>query len=187
MSFVLIVAAVCAGVAILRGGSLRRLAETSFRQVWLLVTGAIISVVAGLWDPPWLGDMGALAVTAVVLVCAVGFLVANRDLPGIGIAGVGLAINAIVVGVNGGAMPVSADAARIANARGSLDDPGLKHEVMGPETNLAWLADRIPLPGARIVLSAGDLVLAAGIGRLTFKRTLGAEGLGDGTVAKRKG
>ncbi|MDQ3964447.1 MAG: DUF5317 domain-containing protein [Actinomycetota bacterium] len=185
MSFVLIVAAVCAGVAVLRGGSLRRLADTSFRHVWLLVTGAIISLAAAFWNPPWLGDVGALAVTIVVLVCAVVFLLANRDLPGIGIAGVGLAINTVVVLVNG-AMPVSADAARIANARGSLSDPGLKHEVMGPETNLAWLADRIPLPGARIVLSAGDVVLAAGIGRLVYKRTLGAEGIGDSAVAKRK-
>lgn len=178
MSFVLIVAAVCAGIAILRGGSLKNLSKTSFRRVWLLLVGAAISLTAGLLDPPWLGDAGAAAVTVLVLVSVVVFLVANRHLPGMGIAGIGLALNTLVIVVNG-AMPVSADAARIANARGSLDEPGLKHEVMGPDTDLAWLADRIPVPGARIVLSAGDVVLAAGIGRLVYKRALSAERIAE--------
>lgn len=174
MSFVLIVAAVCAGIAMLRGGSLKDLAETSFRQVWLLVVGAVVSLAAAIWDPPWLGDAGEAAVTIVALTSVVVFLVANRRLPGMGLAGVGLALNTVVVVVNG-AMPVSAEAARIANARGSLADPGPKHELLGPDTDLPWLADRIPVPGVRIVLSAGDMVLAAGIGRLAYKRTLSAE------------
>ena len=185
MSVVLIVSVVCAGIAILKGGSLRNLAGTSFRLVWLLVAGAVISFAAGFFDPAWLSESLSAAITVAVLASAVVFLFANRDLPGMGLAGLGLAINTLVIAVNG-AMPVSADAARIANARGSLDEPGLKHEVMDADTDLAWLADRIPIPGARIVLSAGDLVLAAGIGRLAYKRTLDAEGNDDSTVAKRK-
>lgn len=184
MSFVLIVAAVGAGVAILRGGSLKKLAETSFRQVWLLVAGAVISVAAAFLDRPWFGAAGGAVISVVVLISVVVFLVVNRHLPGMGIAGLGLALNTVVIVANG-AMPVSEDAARIANARGSLDEPGVRHEVMGPDTDLAWLADRIPLPGARIVLSAGDVVLAAGIGRLAYKRALGAGGV-DTSVVTRK-
>lgn len=184
MSFVLIVAGVSAGVAVLRGGSLKKLAETSFRHVWLLVAGAVISLAVSLFSPPWLEGAGTASITIFVLVSVVVFLVVNRHLPGMGLAGFGLALNTVVILVNG-AMPVSADAARIANARGSLDDPGLKHEVMGPDTDLAWLADRIPLPGARLVLSAGDVVLAGGIGRLAYKRTLGA-GDADTPAATQK-
>lgn len=184
MLFVLIVAAACAGIAILRGGSLKNLSETSFHQTWLLVVGAVISLVAGLWHPPWLGEAGGAVVTIVVFMSVMVFLVANRQLPGMGIATIGLALNTLVIVVNG-AMPVSADAARIANARGSLDEPGLRHETMGPDTRLAWLADRIPVPGARIVLSAGDLVLAAGIGRLAYKRARSPGRVIGGTVAKQ--
>jgi len=40
---------------------------------------------------------------------------------------------------------------------------------------MPWIADVIPIPGLKMVLSIGDFVLAAGIGRLVYKRTVADE------------
>jgi hypothetical protein len=79
--------------------------------------------------------------------------------------GLGLGLNALVIVANG-AMPVELPAATAAGVRtGSLlHDP--RHAVAGARTRLPLLDDRIalPLPGQPQVLSAGDVLVAAGAG-----------------------
>jgi hypothetical protein len=82
---------------------------------------------------------------------------------------VGGALNLLVVAVNGG-MPVSAGVIVQATAHAPADavagiESASLHIPLGAETNLPILADIMPLPvpafGA--VVSAGDVVLCAGV------------------------
>ncbi|MFN2595096.1 MAG: DUF5317 domain-containing protein, partial [Actinomycetota bacterium] len=99
-------------------------------------------------------------------------LFANRNLPGLAPAGLGLALNLPVIGLNG-AMPVSVSAARDAGVKANLNDIGFKHERMDSATRLRFLGDVIPIPNSQQIFSAGDIVLALGIGWLVYRRTLG--------------
>jgi hypothetical protein len=111
------------------------------------------------------------------------FLVLNRHLPGMLLAGLGLAMNVVVIFTNG-AMPVSLVAADIAGVETSLTE-GIGHEPMTSGTVLPWLGDVIPLPGLGVVISAGDVVLAAGLATLAYRRAFATEGTtaGEGASA----
>jgi hypothetical protein len=124
-----------------------------------------------LWLSQWLPAETATAGIVASNGAVAAFLLANHRLPGMALAGAGLVLNLLVIAANG-AMPVSQRAARIAGLpRDALSQPGIKHEVLGNDTALSPLADVIPLPGTGQVISAGDIVLAAGIGRLVYART----------------
>jgi hypothetical protein len=110
----------------------------------------------------------ALAVSATLVT---QFVARNARVPGVPLAGIGLLLNAAVV-IGNGAMPVSVDAA----IRGGMPierldfagDP--RHEPLDANTRLAPLADVVPtpIPGWREVTSAGDILLAAGVGLYVF-------------------
>ena len=74
----------------------------------------------------------------------------NRRLPGVWLAGIGVALNFAVIAANGGAMPVDRDlAVKAGSARlvEMLDSPAYaKHARVGPATRLRPLADVLPLP-----------------------------------------
>jgi hypothetical protein len=102
----------------------------------------------------------------------------NRRLPAVWLVMVGLALNVLVIGVNGG-MPVSAGALDVAGARaeGLAGSGTLKHHLMGPDDVLTPLGDVIGIPppiGA--VISIGDVLLYAGIAILVVAVMLGRSG-----------
>ncbi len=102
------------------------------------------------------------------------FVVRNAAVPGVALAGVGLALNAAVVVVNG-AMPVSLAAAAHAGLPVERFDLGSdrRHERLDGTTRLGALADIVPtpIPGRREVTSPGDVLLAAGVGLYVFSAT----------------
>lgn len=171
MFFVIPVAVVAALYGLVRGGSLEPLARTDFRYPSILFAGLFVQAGFGIWDPAWLPDTGDLVVLLASNAAVVVFLAINRHLPGMLLAALGLALNVVVITANGG-MPVSLEAAQLAGLEGDSPNLGIKHEVLGPDTVFPWIADVIPLPGLNIVISVGDVVLAAGIGWLVYKRTL---------------
>lgn len=164
MSLVVAVLLAALLVGRLCGGSLERLGALELRRRRLVVAALLAQALGAVVGGP-LPAVG-LAASAVL---AAAFLAANRGVRGTGLVALGLAANALVVGVNG-AMPVSPSAA--ARAQVSLLDvaAGLdgRHELEGPHTRLAWLDDRVPvlLPGRPEVVSAGDVLVAAGLGQL---------------------
>lgn len=168
MTIALVMAVAAAAVAVLRGGSLDRLAATTFRWLPLLFGALAVQVIALIWDPPWLSEAGALAIVLGSMVGVAVFLTINRHLAGTLIAAVGLTLNVLVIAANG-AMPVSAEAARIAGT-----DPaeigGIKHEPMDEDTALRWLGDIIAIP-RWTVISIGDVILGVGLATLTYHRT----------------
>lgn len=165
-----LVLAVFTGVsARLRGGSLTSLADTTFRWTPLLIAGLVFQIAFLYWDPEWLGDTGGLLVILASNLAVAVWLVANRTLPGLLLAGAGMALNVLVIGVNG-AMPVLETSAEKAGVEQSLDEASIKHERLDDDTILPWLADAIPVPPFKEVLSVGDVVLALGLCRVVDAR-----------------
>jgi hypothetical protein len=167
MGLILLTLAGAVGVAKLAGGRLGALDRVPVRG-WPLLAGTL----AGLW----LGAGAAVAglpaavrwlALAAAITCALAYCVANRAVPGTGLVGTGLLLNALVIVLNGG-MPVSADAAVRAGvtAADAVADP--RHVPTGPGTALAALGDvvPVPLPLRPEVVSAGDLLVAAGLAQL---------------------
>lgn len=164
MPFTLAVLAVAVAVSLARGGRFRYLADRPIAAPWLLFAGVTIQVAVDLAaarellpDAGWSGWV--LLLVSQLLVVA--FLVANRQLPGVGLVAAGLLLNAVVIAANR-AMPVD-PAAIAALGLGDLEVPPGKHTLLTADTRLPLLADIIPVPWLRSILSVGDLVIAAGL------------------------
>lgn len=163
----LLVATVLAGAIVagyLAGGRLRNLAHLELRVTPLvflavafqLALGAV-SVAGG---PVDLVARPLLAASHVALLV---FVIANRLLPGMALIVLGFALNAAVI-VPNGAMPVAGEALEALGGEANVE-PG-KHRLLEEGDALPWLADIIPIPPLRTVVSVGDVVLAAGVGVL---------------------
>lgn len=162
MSLVVVVLLVALAVGALLGGSLERLGTLALRRWWLAVAAFGVQLLGAVVGGP------AYPVGLVLsLACVLGFLAANRTVPGMVLVGLGLAANALVVGLNG-AMPVSEDAARRAGVALPTDGADPRHEAAGGSTRLALLGDVVPLPLPLRpeVVSPGDVLVAAGIAQL---------------------
>lgn len=166
--FTLTVMLVAIVVSTVRGGRVRRIAEVRLQHVWLLFVGLALQLGVdlaagrGLLEDAGTGGSLLLVVSQALVV---GWLVLNRHLPGVWLVAGGLALNALVMAANG-AMPVGPDAMR-ALGLGELEVPPGKHTLLTEATRLPWLADIIPVPPLRSIISIGDLVLAAGLIPLT--------------------
>lgn len=168
MPFTLTVVLLAVLVSYLRGGRLRRIADARLQVPWLLFAGLALQI--GVDVAAGRGVLGDASATGLALLIAsqvlvVAWLIINRQLPGVGLVAIGLALNATVIAANG-AMPVDPDAMR-ALGLGALEVPPGKHTLLTDATRLPWLADIFPLPPLRSIISVGDVVLAAGLIPLT--------------------
>jgi hypothetical protein len=163
-----------AAVARARGGRLEPLADTRLRYAPLLVAGLGLQVLFAAWSPDWLTDQAELAIVLWSNLAVVLFIALNRELPGMSLMALGLALNVFVIASNG-AMPVSERASDLAGLPSAPGAAALKHELLGPDTKLPWLGDVIPLPRLGEVLSVGDVVLIAGTIRLIYARMTAPE------------
>ena len=154
-------------VGYLRGGRLRRLTEV--RLAGLPVIGvavaaqaalALLSVVDG---PVETVGRGLLAAS---LAAVLAFVWINRRLPGMWLVAIGFLLNAAVILPNG-AMPVSPEAIAALGGDGAIDEG--KHRLLTDGDVLPWLADVIPVPGLRIIVSVGDILLALGVAVLVAR------------------
>lgn len=163
MRLVLLAAATGLAAGLLGGGRLRHLAGLRVRWPVLLVAAVLTQLGGALLTGRTLTPYAVgLAVSAVL---AAAFVALNVGLPGVLLIGLGLALNAAVITANG-AMPVSA--AAVERAGLELADlrlaDGVRHEPATSGTRLSLLADvvAVPVPGAREVVSAGDVLVALG-------------------------
>jgi hypothetical protein len=151
------------------GGALRHFARLPFRWPGLFLGGLVLRAVA--FSPLVPHNVAAIGLYVAAMVCLVAGMAANRRIVGIELVLVGLVLNALVILVNGGAMPVSADALRLVGRYDfalQLDAVGpIGHaQLATPDTRLRFLADIIPLssvPFFQTVASVGDLLIAAGV------------------------
>ena len=144
------------------GGKLTRLAQVRLTAVWIPVTALVAQVVIieVVPDAPRLILEGVHLAT---YLAAGVFVLLNRKIPGLGIIAVGALMNGVTIALNGGTLPASAAALRLA---GVVETPG---EFI----NSAVLSDPVfpllgdifvwpaPLPLAN-VFSFGDVVIVFG-------------------------
>lgn len=178
-------------LALLRGRRVLALADVRVRLWGLVVLAFVLRLglrhagQAG-WTAlapyaPWMHDGSYLALVAAV--------VANRRLPWIGLAGLGVLANLAVIAGNGGRMPVAVPdgAAGAGPGAGALGFPGdYMHAALGPTTRLPWLGDWIHVgwPLARPEsFSPGDLLLAVGV-FLMIQRLATARGRNNWSVTR---
>ena len=152
-------AAVVAGLVLgaVRGGRWRHVAEHRLLGWPLLVAGIGLQLATG----PLGGDWG-VACLLVSYLLLVMFAVLNLARTGMPVVLAGLALNAAVIGVNGG-MPVRRSA--VVAAAGGLAGVHLsgKHHLAGPADHLVFLGDVIPVRPFHEVVAAGDIGLAVGL------------------------
>jgi uncharacterized protein DUF5317 len=147
-------------IGVLTGGKLTNLAQLKVRWPWVVL--AVLAVREAVLVKPLNGIEGVQYVYAAALAALVGWTAWNSKLlPGAWVVTVGAAMNLIVILANGARMPVAPALAGVLVQRGHLG----QYVLMGPGTNLNWLADWIGFPWpVRGAYSPGDVVIAVGIG-----------------------
>lgn len=148
-------------VGLLRGGLVRNLALTRVEWPWMLVVGVVLPVLVDRTDPPH-----GVPLVVVGLLALIAFARRNAHLVGMGVVTIGVLCNLAVVVLNGG-MPVRAKAlvdAGLAQAHevSRVEIPGVQRLEREGDVLLA-LADIVPLPETRQVLSFGDLIIVVGL------------------------
>jgi len=171
-------------VALLRGGNPARLALLELRFGWLALVALLMQIgviyfPAAAYGGP-LGSRTLLLMGSYALL--IGVTALNWKLPGFPIIGLGLALNLLVMVVNGGIMTISPE---------TLERIGLAHYALGAEpgarvmatkdillsreqTRLWFLSDVLVTPRwspIRSAFSIGDVVLATG-GFVLFQRAM---------------
>ena len=167
MPFTLSVLVLAVAVSLLRGGRLHRIADAPLRSAWLLLVGLALQVAVDVAAARALlttGPMTAGPLLASHLLVLV-WVLRNWVFPGIWLIALGLGLNAAVIAANG-AMPVDPAAIAALGLEGTRVPVG-KHTLLTADTRLPWLADILPLPPLRTIISVGDVVLAAGLLPLT--------------------
>lgn len=162
------------------GGRLDNLADLRLRLLPLLFLAVIVRFAT---EAALSLDVGLVDLLRLPLfITAYGLLLyglwANRSFPGLGLAFVGIGLNAAVIAINGGWMPVwapSLEAAGFDPARVAAES--VFHRVLYPPIDATFLlaagplTDIIPIPWPeplRNVASIGDLFLTAGLGFFLF-------------------
>lgn len=153
----------------LRGGSLRRLAETRLRFEGLMVTSLLAQLgLPQVAERLSLSPRVTLAIWVALMCLLVGAAAVNWRRAGMVLCAVGVLCNLIVIVVNGG-MPVSTNAISIVTGGPVAGDVFVGdpvHLALETQTRLPLLADAIPLPGPswhRGVISVGDILLMSGV------------------------
>jgi hypothetical protein len=170
--------------ALLAGGRPSRLAGLDLRRTWLVflalgVQVLIVSVVPGrlhgIHAPLHLASYGLLA----------GFAWSNRAVAGVPVIAFGALCNFAAITANGGVMPASGAALRIAGMPADYGDAYANSAVVDG-AHLAWLGDVFAIPHgwpASNVFSIGDVLILVGFAvgihvlsgsRLARRRTAGA-------------
>jgi len=160
-------------IALLYGGSLRNLAELPIRGAGFLFGSLALQL---LLYAPGIRDAGlVLQFAGVVYVCALGLVmlgaVQNWRLGlAVRVAITGLALNVMVIVLNGGHMPV--DAAAIAMVQGQAKAQELAGQQVYDNTSLSTSSSKLTIFGDVIpvrlgslggnVYSPGDVLLATG-------------------------
>lgn len=151
------------GTSYLRGGRLDPRADTTLRALPLLLLALVLQT--------WLdaaaarGSIGAAGVSALLLLsesAVVAFVLLNWFRAGMFLIALGFSLNAIVILANSG-MPVSTGAIEWLGADPHAAGAAGKHLLMNEATRLRWIADVIPIPVLKMVISPGDVLLVAGI------------------------
>ena len=158
-------------VVVVTKGSFGRLGSLHVRMLWLLFLGLAIQIALEAIDFPKdrIETLG-FAMLLLSYVAILGFCVANRNVKGMLIITVGVALNVLVIALNQG-MPTKDDV----HDRNGREvhvpiEQTVKHRPQDDDTVLSFLGDVISAPGfPNQQFSIGDIVIALGMLDLCFE------------------
>ncbi len=173
MWLLVLTVAAAALVVVVTWGDVRELARLKIVGAWLLLAGLAIQVALEFVDfTPEQMDTIGYGLLMVSYAFILSFCFANLPIRGFGVIAVGVALNALVIGLNQG-MPTLG----IGNdAQGNrIEEPverTVKHRQETDDDLLGFLGDQIVLPKPfDTVVSFGDLIMAVGICELVYYGT----------------
>lgn len=144
----------------LLGGKVTRLADVRIAHIWAVMVSLAIQIMVITVMPD--ADPTVLAIAHVISYVFAGFFLwANRRVPGIVILGIGWAMNALVISLNGGVMPATARA----GSAGAGQSDGFLNSRPVDSPVLSFLGDNFALPASwpiHNVFSIGDVFIALG-------------------------
>jgi len=159
-------------VVLITFGSFGQLSRIPVKSVWLLLAGLAIQIgitFSGL--PKDLYDSVGFGVIMFSYVLILAFCFVNIGIRGIGLITIGVAMNALVIGLNQG-MPTRDQPVTTASGRHIRKpiEPDVKHRAERSSDLLPFLSDIIwlPAPFEDEAISFGDLILAVGICELAY-------------------
>ena len=172
MGYLGVTVVVAALVVVVTLGSFGQLAKIQVRAPWLLLAGlAVQIVVTFVGIPEHLFDSVGFGLIMASYVPILAFCFLNIGLRGIGIITIGIAMNALVIGLNQG-MPTRDQPITTASGRHIRKpvEADVKHRAERDSDLLPFLGDIIwlPAPFDDEAISFGDLVLAVGICELAY-------------------
>lgn len=169
-------------IGLLRGGKLSRLADFSFKGVWLIFLGFALDVlvaVLGVRGVPWISTAaGPLMILSYILI--IWALLLNRRRWDVAMILAGTVLNFAVIAANGGRMPADVSLMKAIGMDRELAmfEAGrtVAYVAVSESTPLAFLADVLPfsIPYFRPRLfSVGDVLISLGAFFL-IQREMGA-------------
>ncbi|HEY8910713.1 MAG TPA: DUF5317 domain-containing protein [Desulfosporosinus sp.] len=172
-------------ISVISGGKISQLGHIALREFWLVPLALLIqsgvywASVRGIgvgqsWLSPVL-DTGSYFLLLM-------FTLRNSSLPGMHWLTVGIFLNTLVIGLNGGAMPVDPSFLTEVSRKALLAGRGT-HSLMTSTTHLSFLADRFYLDilgWDKQVFSVGDCLIDIGSFLLVFKMTRRQHDIGNG-------
>lgn len=188
--FVVIIAA--AVLAVVYGIIKKRsfdLFNIKLQKTWLIVVAFALQTLTRLMGVNGIDFVVKYSLIIQTAVFALLFLCFwfNKKYIGLWFIGLGASLNALVMTVNGGRMPVGLEAMQKAGIQAVTDailsGSDNKHIVLSETTKLGFLADIIYLPGVLGwgigVLSIGDAIVALGIFMFVFQLCTSSMKLSD--------
>ncbi|MFC4323403.1 DUF5317 domain-containing protein [Litchfieldia salsa] len=156
-------------IALLRKGNLQAFSTLKLKWGWIFPVFLIIQLSVYFLQNSieFLGQISGFIFMAVYIVGMV-FLYVNRDHKGFNVILIGVFLNFIVMVLNGGRMPVSAEAAAVLDPMYLeilKEELYAKHTLLTDATRLGFLGDIIPLSSPypkTQVISIGDVVMNIG-------------------------
>ncbi|MEA1964723.1 MAG: DUF5317 domain-containing protein [Candidatus Aerophobetes bacterium] len=159
-------------VGLLRRGRWEGLANLPIKKVGLIISAFLIQYILVFFGERGFQLFSKIGVylhifSYVLLLMA---LLYSREIKGMKLIGIGVAINFIAILANGGQMPVSAEALLKADMNDMLsllyNKSYVVHTLLTEKSHLKFLTDIIPLPHPYPkprVLSVGDIVMSIGL------------------------
>lgn len=156
-------------IGILRGGLISNLMQVNVRTPYLLLLYAVSDSLLSLASDSLSHPSLRLLVILILLIqytSILMFVMLNRRITALLLVGVGEGMNAAVIFLNQGKMPVSTDA--ILNQSGSslrlIEGKVPNYELISDHTVFPWFADIFPFHTITVeFLSIGDFIIVIGI------------------------